>query len=80
MKKVFRKNEIADVAKEILSEIKQGESATVVALSGDLGAGKTTLTQAIARELGVTEKVISPTFIIMRKHELKPRASLASST
>ncbi|HLV81246.1 MAG TPA: tRNA (adenosine(37)-N6)-threonylcarbamoyltransferase complex ATPase subunit type 1 TsaE, partial [Chthonomonadaceae bacterium] len=33
----------------------------VVALIGDLGAGKTTLTQAIARGLGVTTPVTSPT-------------------
>ncbi len=35
------------------------------ALTGDLGAGKTTLTQAIARQLGVSENVTSPTFSIV---------------
>ena len=40
--------------------------ATVVALQGDLGAGKTTLTQAIARTLGVTEVVTSPTFVVQK--------------
>lgn len=38
----------------------------VVTLSGDLGAGKTTFTGGVARALGVTEKVMSPTFNIMR--------------
>lgn len=42
----------------------------VVTLEGDLGAGKTTLAQAIARELGVTGVVQSPTFTICRRHEL----------
>ncbi len=44
-------------------------SATVVGLSGDLGAGKTTLVQAVARELGVQEQVVSPTFVIAKFYE-----------
>jgi tRNA threonylcarbamoyladenosine biosynthesis protein TsaE len=38
----------------------------VVLLDGELGAGKTTFTQGLARALGVTEVVTSPTFILMR--------------
>ncbi|MEK7639157.1 MAG: tRNA (adenosine(37)-N6)-threonylcarbamoyltransferase complex ATPase subunit type 1 TsaE [Patescibacteria group bacterium] len=45
------------------------ESATVIALSGDLGAGKTTFVQTLARHLGVTETVTSPTFIILKQYE-----------
>jgi tRNA threonylcarbamoyladenosine biosynthesis protein TsaE len=41
-----------------------GTAATVIALSGDLGAGKTTFVQAIAREFGVVDQVNSPTFVI----------------
>lgn len=40
----------------------------VVILSGDLGAGKTTLTQGIGEGLRVTGPVISPTFVISRVH------------
>ena len=71
MKKTFTKNEIPVIAKEILSTLGLGDTATVVALSGDLGAGKTTLTQEIARELGVRDNVISPTFVIMKQYEIK---------
>ena len=45
-----------------------GEAAQpgqVIALCGDLGAGKTTLTQGIAAGLGITARVTSPTFILV---------------
>ena len=45
------------------------EPGTVVALIGDLGTGKTTLTKSIARGLGVTETVTSPTFNIIREYK-----------
>ena len=41
----------------------------VLLLEGDLGAGKTTLTQGVAAGLGVTASVISPTFILLREYE-----------
>ena len=47
------------------------EGATVVGLYGELGAGKTAFTQAVAKALGVEEKVASPTFVIMKVYELK---------
>ena len=40
----------------------------VIVLSGDLGAGKTTFTQGLARGLGIEERVTSPTFVIARAH------------
>lgn len=40
----------------------------VIIASGDLGAGKTTMTQGLARGLGVTGPVLSPTFVISRVH------------
>src|SRR5690606_37987826 len=41
----------------------------VITLDGDLGAGKTRLTQAIARSLGVQGIVNSPTFTIIKEYE-----------
>jgi tRNA threonylcarbamoyladenosine biosynthesis protein TsaE len=40
----------------------------VVLLAGQLGAGKTTFTQGVARGLGVSERVTSPTFTMVREH------------
>jgi len=40
----------------------------VLALVGDLGAGKTTLTKYIAKGLGITEMITSPTFTIMNEY------------
>ena len=44
---------------------REANSGLVIALSGDLGAGKTHLTKGIARGLGVTDRVHSPTFAII---------------
>lgn len=40
----------------------------VLALEGDLGAGKTTFTQGLARGLGIAEQVNSPTFTIVKEY------------
>jgi tRNA threonylcarbamoyladenosine biosynthesis protein TsaE len=41
----------------------------VILLQGDLGTGKTTLTQGIARGLGIAEYVQSPTFILVAEYD-----------
>lgn len=41
----------------------------VILLQGELGAGKTTLTQGLARGLGIAAQVNSPTFIVLREYE-----------
>lgn len=46
-----------------------GENAHVVGLRGDLGAGKTTFVQHVARALGVKESVTSPTFVVAQAYE-----------
>lgn len=64
--------ETADFASRILVELadkRRTNQATLVGLSGDLGSGKTTFTQAVARALGITGRVTSPTFVIMKKYQ-----------
>ena len=41
----------------------------LVVLAGELGSGKTVFAQGVARGLGVTEPVVSPTFTIVREYE-----------
>ena len=56
-----------------------GRQATLITLSGELGAGKTAFTKAVAKALGVEEMVNSPTFILEKiyllPHELGGQAS-----
>ena len=42
---------------------------TVIAYTGDLGAGKTAFTRGLARGLGVTDRVTSPTYTIVNEYE-----------
>lgn len=48
--------------------------STVLALSGDLGAGKTTFVQHLAKALGVTDIVTSPTYVLQKRYPLKGQA------
>lgn len=57
-------------AKEIL-EKKPKKTAFVIGLEGELGGGKTTFLQGFARGSGVKEKVLSPTFVIMKKFKIQ---------
>lgn len=58
--------ETKKLAAKLAKEITSG----VVALVGNLGAGKTTFTQGFADGLGIKDKIISPTFVLMRQHQI----------
>ena len=51
-----------------LSIADAAEPGDIIALTGDLGTGKTALTKYIAEGLGIKEDVISPTFTIVREY------------
>ncbi len=58
-----------------LKEISQNRTsvkgeATLVGLSGHLGAGKTAFTKVIGKMLGVQEEITSPTFVIMKMYPI----------
>lgn len=61
----------ANLAKKIIKAGPLDNGALVVGLVGDLGAGKTVFTQGFAAALGVKEKVVSPTFVLLRRYKIE---------
>ena len=67
MSKLIIKNEL-DTREFGIGLAKKLKPGDVVALIGDLGTGKTTLTKSIAEGLGITEMITSPTFTIVQEY------------
>lgn len=72
--KVLSKNEenTQNIAKEIWQkyEMHKGRRAIVFALQGEMGAGKTIFTKGLARAMGITELVTSPTFALENEYKI----------
>ena len=69
------------VAGEFLRLLGQREAkstATVMGLSGNLGAGKTSFTKCVAELLGITEVITSPTFILEKIYDIPEGSTLGS--
>jgi tRNA threonylcarbamoyladenosine biosynthesis protein TsaE len=66
----FEFSEIQKVAQSVLGKLVE-KNTNILALHGDLGAGKTTFVGAIAKELGIVESIISPTFIVYRVYTIE---------
>lgn len=64
--------ELAHVARELAHKLQGGD---VIALQGNLGAGKTTFTQLLAKELGIRNRVTSPTFVMMNLYAVRNKKS-----
>lgn len=56
------------LARDLISQLKV---PTVLALVGDLGAGKTTFVQGLAEGLEIKKRVLSPTFVFLRSYKLQ---------
>ncbi len=73
---VSNEQDMRDVVLRVLSKLENRESfivsntATILALNGDLGSGKTTFTKMLARELGIQEHITSPTFVIQKSYNI----------
>ena len=57
------------LAKEIVNSLPE-KKAFVLGLEGDLGGGKTTFLQGFAKGLGIKEKILSPTFVLMKRFSI----------
>lgn len=64
--------ETQKVAAELAQKLvkKKTAKALILALSGELGAGKTTFIKGFSKALGIREKILSPTFVLIHKHRL----------
>jgi tRNA threonylcarbamoyladenosine biosynthesis protein TsaE len=64
-------DDLQRIAADLVRTLMPIDEATVITLSGVLGAGKTTFVQGVARSLGVAEQVSSPTFVIEKVYDLE---------
>ncbi len=60
-------SETIKLGEDFAGELEDGD---VVLLTGDLGAGKTTFVQGIAKGLKIKDRILSPTFVLVRNHEV----------
>ncbi|MBR0598055.1 tRNA (adenosine(37)-N6)-threonylcarbamoyltransferase complex ATPase subunit type 1 TsaE [Sinanaerobacter chloroacetimidivorans] len=66
MNKIIQKeSDTWDFGRELASKLKPGD---IIALIGNLGTGKTTLTKSIAEGLGIKDMITSPTFTIVQEY------------
>ncbi len=63
---IHNEEELYKVAEELLASL---DGRTVVALRGEMGAGKTTLVRALAEVMGVEDQVTSPTFALVNAYK-----------
>lgn len=66
--------ETQELGKKISADLKPGD---VLALYGELGSGKTTFIQGIAQGLGIEKRVISPTFVFVRRYPINRQSLIA---
>ena len=62
---LYNEQETIEYGKRLGQQAAPGQ---ILALTGDLGAGKTTLTKSIAAGLGISEMITSPTFTIVKEY------------
>ncbi|PIR78640.1 MAG: tRNA (adenosine(37)-N6)-threonylcarbamoyltransferase complex ATPase subunit type 1 TsaE [Candidatus Magasanikbacteria bacterium CG10_big_fil_rev_8_21_14_0_10_36_16] len=60
--------EMITIGEKIASKLTGGD---VILLQGELGAGKTTMSKGIAKGLGISDDIVSPTFTLMNVYEIQ---------
>ncbi len=73
-------NELSDIARVVFLECVKKDTAVVIALQGDLGAGKTAFTKELARHFKIQNEITSPTFVIMKSYAIPNHAHFKTLT
>lgn len=74
MKKYITHSE--NETKLLATKLAKKFSTGIIALIGEIGTGKTTFVQGFAKGLGIKEKIISPTFVLIRQHKIPSKGIL----
>lgn len=74
--KIITKNEketrkLGEILAQEILKTKPAKKAFFICLQGNLGSGKTTFVQGLAKGLGIREKILSPTFVIIKSFPIK---------
>jgi len=69
--KSFSEKDTAKIAVDLLKLLQQKKTTHVILLDGNLGGGKTFLTQSLGKGLGIKEIINSPTFNLMKLYKIK---------
>lgn len=75
VKTIQTAEEMQAVAEELVQSLNSGD---VLLLYGELGAGKTTFVQGLARALGITDSVTSPTFTIVGEYTVSAHPTITT--
>ena len=63
------------MGEKLARDLASREDGNILCLYGQLGSGKTTFTQGFAWGLGITSRLLSPTFIIVRRYQIPKKES-----
>lgn len=74
-RRIHTLGELEEEAVTVINTLIPQKEATLITLSGELGAGKTAFTKAVAKVLGVEEVVTSPTFVLEKLYQLNGRTT-----
>ena len=77
--RTYSSEETKKIGEKLAKSMKPQKGARVLALRGNLGAGKTTFVQGFSKGLGIKRRTPSPTFVIMRRHRVPGRRSAVGS-
>jgi len=67
--------ETAALGEKTANQLTIKHKPLIIALTGELGSGKTVFVQGLARGLGIKERILSPTFVMVRQYEISPSRS-----